>query len=168
LYYGIDLAEKEVGKDIPAETMNPADVEVQPQNAVPEIEPETAKAESSVADVPSNQTPQSQQQPPIEQVAVAGTAIQSQQIPSEVEFRIQLAASRTPLTKEKVAKLCSKPYRIDMAEENGWYKYHIVAGNSYENAKKILSDCGADKAFIVPYKNGQRITLSEATQKTIP
>jgi hypothetical protein len=55
-----------------------------------------------------------------------------------------------------------------MAEENGWYKYYIAAGNSYENAKKIQSECGSDKTYIVPYKNGRKITLSEATQKNTP
>jgi hypothetical protein len=168
LYYGIDLSEKEAVKELPVETILPAAVEVQMQDAVPEKEPEVAKAESSVADGSSNQQPLSQQPPPAEQLAAVETVTQSQQAPSEVEFRIQLAASRTLLTKEKASKLCSKPYPIDMAEENGWYKYYIAAGSSYENAKKTLSECGADKAFIVAYKDGRKITISEATQKTNP
>jgi len=170
LYYDIDLAEKEAVIELPVEsvflteTVLLAEVEVQTLSAAPEKEPEITSTESPVAETLSEPKPQSTEG----QIVAVGVVAQPQQTPSEVEFRIQLAASRTPLSREKVAMLCSKTYRVDMAEENGWYKYHIVAGNSYEEAKNILSECGADKAFITPYKNGQRITLSEATQKANP
>lgn len=164
LYYGVDLAEKEAVKELPVETVLPAEVEVQTLSAAPEKEPEIAVTESPVAETLSEPKSQSAEG----QIVAVGVVAQPQQTPSEVEFRIQLAASRTPLSREKVAMLCSKTYRVDMAEENGWYKYHIVAGNSYEDAKKILSECGAEKAFITPYKNGKRITVSEATQKANP
>jgi hypothetical protein len=177
LYYGIDLKEKEAEKDIPVEILQPAAMEetiIEPdagqnQPAVQQttdIQPVEQK-ESGIAQQPVTtvQDPVKEQTPE-EQIAAVETASQPQQTPSEVVFRIQLAASRTPLTKEKVAKLCSKPYPIDRTEENGWYKYYIATGNSYEHAKKVLNECGAVNAFIVPYKNGRRITLSEATQKT--
>jgi len=164
LYYGIDLAEKLEVREVPAETVLPAEVEAQTMNATPEKEPEIPASEPPLAEVHSEPNPQTTEV----QIVVAAAVAQPQPTPSDVEFRIQLAASRTPLSKEKVAMLCSKPYPVELAEENGWYKYHIVAGNSYEEAKKILSECGADKAFIIAYKNGQRITITEATQKTNP
>jgi hypothetical protein len=119
-------------------------------------------SEPPVADVLPEQK---LQQPTAEQQI---TAVEKESQPSQnqpdVEFRIQVAASRTPLTREKMANLCSKSYTMGMTEENGWYRYHIVAGNSYEKAKKILRECGVEKAFIVPFKNGKRVTIAEVSQ----
>jgi len=157
----------------PAEQEEPADmqqpvttvsapVEEQPQAAIADPEPDVPKTEPPVTDVRPIQQPQQQQAG--QQIAVAGNDGQPPKDLPEVEYRIQVAASKTPLTKEKVAQLCSKSYTIGMVEENGWCRYHIVAGNSYEQAKKILRECGVEKAFIVTYKNGRRITISEASQ----
>jgi hypothetical protein len=98
------------------------------------------------------------------QIATVEKESQPSQNQADVEFRIQVAASRTPLTKEKVDNLCPKSYTMGVTEENGWYRYHIVAGNSYEKAKKILRECGVEKAFIVPFKNGKRVTIAEVSQ----
>jgi hypothetical protein len=122
-----------------------------------ETKPKTPENELPAAAVIS----ESEQQQPS---TASKNESQPLQTPSEVVYRIQVAASRTPFTKDKIEKLCARPYTMGTAEENGWYKYYIVAGNSYQEAKKILRECGVQNAFIVPYKNGRRITISEATQ----
>jgi len=108
-------------------------------------------AVASLTDDRSEQQPAPQQESGKQNAAAASESQPAQPDP-DVEFRIQLAASRTTLTKENIAKLCPKPYTIARSEENGWYKYYIAAGNSYEESKKVLRECGAEKAFIVPYK----------------
>jgi len=130
--------------------------------AAADKEKEIPVSEPPVADVLPEQKAQ---QPAAEQQI---TAIENESQPSQnqpdVEFRIQVAASRTPLTREKVDNLCSKSYTMGTTEENGWYRYHIVAGNSYAQAKQILRECGVEKAFIVPFKNGKRVTIAEVSQ----
>jgi len=192
VYYGIDLTDKKAEPVMATQAASPVavaetDVEInsgQPQPGIQQgaavtQEPATEQtlaaaavvgtetvAVASVTDARSEQQPALQQEPE-KQNAAAVSESQSAQADPDVEFRIQLAASRTTLTKENIAKLCPKPCTIARSEENGWYKYYIAAGNSYEQAKKVMRECGAEKAFIVPYKNGQKITVAEAS-KTNP
>jgi hypothetical protein len=192
LYYDIDLTDKKAEPVIATQASTPvafAETDMgansgQPQPGIqqtaavtqePAIEQTLAAATvigtetvavASLTDARSEQQPTPQQETG-KQNAAAGSESQSEQANPDVEFRIQLAASRTTLTKENIAKLCPKPYTIARSEENGWYRYYIAAGNSYEQAKKVLRECGAEKAFIVPYKNGQKITIAEAS-KTNP
>jgi hypothetical protein len=155
LYYDIDLTDKKTEPVIAAQTA--------PLVAVADTE---MKANSEQPQPGVRQTEVIPQEPAIEQTlaATAGSESLSALAKSNVEFRIQLAASRTQLTKDNIAKLCPKPYQIDRSEENGWYKYYIAAGDSYDHAKKVLRECGVEKAFIVPYKNGLKITIAEASQ----
>lgn len=134
----------------------------EPQVAAADKEKEIQISESPEADIRS--VPETQQQQAEQPIAVVEKESQPSQMQTDVVYRIQVAASRTLLTKEKVANLCSNSYTMGVTVENGWYKYHIVAGNSYEQAKKILRECGVEKAFIVPFKNGNRITIAEASQ----
>jgi hypothetical protein len=80
----------------------------------------------------------------------------------ETEFHVQLAASRFPIKKEDLARIYSGTEPVCLIIEEGWYKYHIKTGNSYEQAQKIKSECGVNKAFIAAYKRARKIPLPDA------
>jgi len=84
----------------------------------------------------------------------------------EIEFHLQIAASRFPLTSNELVKLFGESERISVILDDGWYKYHIKTCNSYQKALKLKQECGIDKAFIVPYKCAKKIALYDATRKT--
>ena len=66
---------------------------------------------------------------------------------------------------DEVSKIYQGTEPVSVVLEDGWYKYHVKAGNSYEKALKIKSDCGIEQVFIVPYRRAEKITLSEALQE---
>jgi len=156
----------------PAETSEPGGIQAPVATVQIPVDETPAVAADKQTDIPVSEPPvadvlpelKTQQPAPEQQITAVEKESQPSQNQPDVEFRIQVAASRTPLTKEKVDNLCSKSYTMGVTEENGWYRYHIVAGNSYEKAKKILRECGVEKAFIVPFKNGKRVTIAEVSQ----
>ena len=80
-------------------------------------------------------------------------------------FVVQIVASREPVTKQYIQKKYkgNDPWR--MVEEDNWYKYQIVTGTSYGEAKNKLNLCGVKGAFIVAYQAGERIPLEQAIKK---
>jgi N-acetylmuramoyl-L-alanine amidase len=80
-----------------------------------------------------------------------------------VTYYVQLAASRTPLT-DKVATW-KIPQTLETKKENGYYKYlagpFAEAGQATEFQKEMRAGSFRD-AFVVAYRDNQRITLAEA------
>jgi hypothetical protein len=83
----------------------------------------------------------------------------------DIEFHLQLAASKVSLRSAEVAKLYNGPEKVSVVLDGGWYKYHLKAGNSIETAKSLKQKCGIDKAYIVPYRKAVKIGLFEALQE---
>ncbi len=86
----------------------------------------------------------------------------------EVEYHVQLAASRLPIAEEDFSQLYAGPDPIALIIEDGWYKYRIKAGNSYAQAKEIKARCGVNKAFVIPYQRARRISLYEVLRNHNP
>jgi len=84
---------------------------------------------------------------------------------SETEFHVQIAASKMPIRQEEFSRIYSGTEPISLVIEEGWYKYRIKAGNSYEQATRIKATCGVEKAFIIAYRQARKITLYEALQR---
>lgn len=80
-------------------------------------------------------------------------------------FVVQIIASREPVTNQYIQKKYkgNAPWR--MVEEDNWYKYQIVTGSSYGEAKNKLKLCEVKGAFIVAYQAGERIPLEQAIKK---
>lgn len=80
-------------------------------------------------------------------------------------FVVQIVASREPVTKKYIQKKYkgNDPWR--MVEEDNWYKYQIMTGTSYREAKNKLNLCGVKGAFIVAYKAGKRLPLEQAIKQ---
>ncbi len=84
---------------------------------------------------------------------------------TDIEFAVQFAASRVRLTEDQLSEIYhyAQPPRIVF--ENNWYKYQVYAGNNLENAFGILEALNIKKAFVVAYKNGEKLRLYQAIQE---
>jgi hypothetical protein len=80
----------------------------------------------------------------------------------EIEFSVQVAASRVRLTAAQLNEIYSGQWPVSIIFEDGWYKYQILAGGNMQEALNILGNCGANKAFLVAYKNGRKLLLYKA------
>jgi hypothetical protein len=83
----------------------------------------------------------------------------------EIEFHLQFAASRIPISSDEMKLMYSGSEPVSVVYENGWYKYHLKAGNSPEMAEQLKETCLVEKAFIVPYKRAAKIEYYEAIQE---
>lgn len=83
----------------------------------------------------------------------------------DIEFHLQLAASRTAMKPDEIKSLYSGPEPVSVILEDGWYKYHLKAGNSPEMAEQFKQTCGVIRAFIVPYRRAAKILYFEALQE---
>jgi len=94
---------------------------------------------------------------------LAKTSQKTLSSPSLVTFVIQVSANKKQLDTEQRGKLQQKYGGfIREIEEDGWYKYQIVVGSSYQEAIKKWKEIGTDISFVVPYYNNQKITMTEA------
>ncbi|SHI89845.1 N-acetylmuramoyl-L-alanine amidase family protein [Flavobacterium terrae] len=82
---------------------------------------------------------------------------------TKVVYKVQVKASSSHVeTKPENFNGLSK---ISFISEKGYYKYMYGETNDYNEAKMQLLEAktrGYDSAFIVPFKNGQKISLNEA------
>lgn len=83
----------------------------------------------------------------------------------EIEFHVQLAASRIPVSSDELKLLYGGSEPVSVIYEEGWYKYHLKAGNSPETAAQLKKTSLAEKAFIVPYKRAAKIGYYEALEE---
>ncbi|HLO57836.1 MAG TPA: SPOR domain-containing protein [Bacteroidales bacterium] len=83
----------------------------------------------------------------------------------DVEYHVQLAASRLALPANEISMLWGNPENIAVVYEEGWYKYHIKAGNSVEEAERVKADCKIPGAFITAYRKATKITYYQALHK---
>ncbi|MBN2812514.1 MAG: SPOR domain-containing protein [Bacteroidales bacterium] len=84
---------------------------------------------------------------------------------NEIEFHVQLAASRSVMPRHELQLLYNGAEPVSVIYEDGWYKYHLKAGNSPELALQLRQSCGISNAFIVAYKRGHKLTYYQAIQE---
>jgi hypothetical protein len=84
----------------------------------------------------------------------------------EIEFHLQLAASRIAMPPYELKTLYGGPEPVSVIVDDEWYKYHLKAGNSPETAEQFRQSCGITKAFIVAYQRAKKINYFEAIQET--
>lgn len=81
-------------------------------------------------------------------------------------FKIQIKASKNLI--ELKSENFNGLDKVSMVLEGEFYKYLYGETNDYEVSKKLLAEAkakGYDSAFIVPFKNGIKISLNEAVKK---
>jgi outer membrane protein OmpA-like peptidoglycan-associated protein/tetratricopeptide (TPR) repeat protein len=85
--------------------------------------------------------------------------------PLETVFRVQIAASRVPLSTDDLKKIYSGDREIFMFREEGWYKYAIADFKSYFEANELRKTCGAKHVFIAAYQKEKKLVLNQAIQE---
>lgn len=72
-------------------------------------------------------------------------------------FKVQIAASKNKMTKESLNKIYSGKEKIIHNTEDGWHKYSIGNYKLYKEAKELKDKTKVSGAFIVAYKDGNKI-----------
>jgi len=86
-------------------------------------------------------------------------AVLKNTLPKDMQFYVQIATSREPISQNTIKRIYQGPFPVSTVIEGGWYKYHIMAGHTYENAKNIQDKVNIKEAFIVGYANGVKKLL---------
>ncbi len=75
-----------------------------------------------------------------------------------VIFKVQIAASRVPLSIEKLHSIYNGGEILNNELEDGWYKYSIGrAFSTYRKAYDYRNSIGVKGAFVVAYKDGVKV-----------
>ncbi|MFW6328256.1 MAG: hypothetical protein ACOC2F_08105, partial [Bacteroidota bacterium] len=82
--------------------------------------------------------------------------------PEGMIYFVQIAASKVPVTGSLIKNIYTGSQPVYEFHENGWYKYRLVGGNSYNEATRLSKQTGVKGAFVVSYYNGKRINIKEA------
>ncbi|MBN1598057.1 MAG: OmpA family protein [Bacteroidales bacterium] len=80
-------------------------------------------------------------------------------------FRVQIAASRHPLSENLLKNIYKGGRDIFMFQEEGWYKYAIGEYTSYYEANNLRKSCGVKDAFIAAYKGETKLNLMNAIKE---
>jgi hypothetical protein len=84
-----------------------------------------------------------------------------------VIFQVQIAASKKPLSKQKVASFYKAINDVTVKNYEGWYKYSVGSFKTYDEAKKFVAKTRVRGAFVVAYSNDKKVEIVESmkTQK---
>lgn len=86
--------------------------------------------------------------------------------PSEPLFVLQIAASKKQLSSKQIEKIYQGNYNVREIEEDGWYKYQIPAGATYNDARRLKNLLKINGAFTVAYVNNKKIDIRKAIEMT--
>ncbi len=75
-------------------------------------------------------------------------------------YKIQIAASKVPLSITQLRKIYHADDIINTVIENEWYKYSVGMFDTYREAQKFKINIGVSDAFIVAYKQGKKVEIS--------
>ncbi len=82
-----------------------------------------------------------------------------------VEFRVQVAASKTVDDPEMIRKKYNLPGELEMNEGDGWYRYSMGGFVKYWKAREyrniVITRYNVKDAFVVAYRDGKRISMAE-------
>jgi outer membrane protein OmpA-like peptidoglycan-associated protein len=81
---------------------------------------------------------------------------------ADLQYRVQIRASRSKLSKEQLRTIYSGDQTPKYFEEDGYYKYYIAQESNYFAAKHTLNELGVKNAFIAAYKEGIKYDLQDA------
>ncbi len=77
-------------------------------------------------------------------------------------YRVQVAASKTPLSVQKLKSIYKGDLEIKEFEEEGYHKYYIADSENYFEAKQYLKESHVSDCFIAAYTNNKKLPLQEA------
>jgi hypothetical protein len=98
--------------------------------------------------------------PAVTNTLKANDSLAAYNLPREgLLFKIQIAASRHPMTVEELNEKYSGSEKIVDTFEDEWYKYRIGNFTTLEAALKYLPTTNVSDAFVVGFLNGKKIEL---------
>ncbi len=109
----------------------------------------------------AEQSPTTYKSPP------ANPDLKIKQSPDIVQFCIQVAAATQPVDASQ-SQWQRLPFPIEVVQEGNYYKYQargFVDLDEALRAKKQLQTRGFKDAFLVAYKNGEKISIDEAKKE---
>ena len=140
---------------------------------IPVVTEKEFEPEMIVEDKPATIVPEIPQPIPLEPeisapLPVTGEKPAREEIPEKkddtmnpVIFRVQVAASRVPLTLQELARMYPGNFPVEAVSEGGWTKYQFVGVRLYSDAQRIFREAGVKDAFIVAYRNGIKQSTAE-------
>jgi hypothetical protein len=84
----------------------------------------------------------------------------------EVNFMVQIAASRIPLTKAQLWSIYPGNLAIEITREHNWYIYRIPGFRVFSEANRVALESGVESAYVVSEYNKKEISLPEARHMT--
>ncbi|GAF03108.1 SPOR domain-containing protein [Saccharicrinis fermentans] len=78
-----------------------------------------------------------------------------------VYYTVQIMADKAPVSESRIKQVYSGKYPIVENKGDGWYRYSFGKFGTFSAAKKALVQSNT-KGYIVAYRGGDRISLSEA------
>ena len=92
---------------------------------------------------------------------------EKQEYASGLIYQVQIAADKKPLSQSTLRKLYDGDKQISRVVENGWYKYSIGDFKTFDNAEKFKNKLSTRDAFIVAYKDGERVNPESARRDEV-
>ncbi len=77
----------------------------------------------------------------------------------DARYFVQIAASKTPISKQLLSKLYSGSDSIIIRQEEGWLKYQLGGTQNFIQAEKIKQSANVLGAFVVAYRNDSKQLL---------
>jgi len=81
---------------------------------------------------------------------------------SGIKFEVQIAASKKVIPTWQLKRIYNGNEQIKQRNYDGWYKYSVGNFNTYQEAKAFVRMTNVRGAFVVAYKNNQKIDIKEA------
>jgi len=79
-----------------------------------------------------------------------------------IYFKIQIAASKVALSNSKLGSICKTSDMLIVEYENNWYKYILRKKFfTYEKALAYKKTINVKGAFVLAYKNEQKVNITE-------
>lgn len=90
----------------------------------------------------------------------------SREIPGDLFFHVQIAASKTQLPDWKLKKIYPKGVKKDIVMKfyDEWHKYSVGQFKKYSEAKAFVKNTGVRGAFVVAYKGDTKLDIREAKE----
>lgn len=166
-----------------AQENTPFEAEVKSESAtIASVHPETAAPVLPVTEVKLSQTPVNTTPPVLEkkneevkvpdikpETSVVSSTVTTAESKKEIlsgktnlVFKVQIVASKTQLSKSSLQKIYTGNYQVDEDLESGWYKYSVVTGPDFNDAKAFMEKEKIQGAFIKAYLGNKRIEIKEA------
>lgn len=97
---------------------------------------------------------------------VEQTTIDEYKVYPGIIFKVQIAADKKQLSQHTLQRIYAGNKTVKMLNEEGWYKYSIGDFGTFSEADKFRISVGVNDAFVVAYKDGEKVDLLALLNET--